>query len=149
MAPSGPATHAGPRALAIQAAIVNISWRNRSCNIDAYLSKKARRGMIGAASYYRVLEYIFEELDMHRVNLYVYAFNSQSWRGVARFGGQRELALHKHVARDGEYHDLYAYGILPEDWQAIKADMGPRFQGGMTLAAMIEQRRHARPEAHS
>jgi RimJ/RimL family protein N-acetyltransferase len=101
-------------------AINAISWRNRSCNVDTYIgNKKLRAGFTSAIAFYRTLEYCFHELNMHRVNLYVYSFNTASWRIIERSGAQRELTLHDHVLRDGKLHDMFGYALLDHEFEAL------------------------------
>jgi len=99
----------------------NISWRNRSCSIDLYMGNKEMRHKLTAGiSFYRAMQYAFEELNLHRVNAYIYAFNEASWRILERMGGVRELTLPEHVARDGKLYDLYGYGLLRHEFEAFK-----------------------------
>src|SRR5688572_27759502 len=61
--------------------ILNISWRNRHCSIDVYVgAKQMRNSMTAGLATFRALEYAFNELNLHRVNAYIYAFNTPSWR---------------------------------------------------------------------
>ncbi|MCP4639535.1 MAG: GNAT family N-acetyltransferase, partial [bacterium] len=122
--------------------IVNIGWRNRSCNVDTYVTEKVRNSFLAAISFCRVLGYCFEELNMHRVNLFVYAFNPRSYRVIERTGAKRELTLRRHVARDGELYDMYGYGLIPEDWEWLKNDTRSHFKG-MDLLSMIRERKEA------
>lgn len=109
-------------------AITQISWRNRCCNVDTYVgNKKLRTGLTGAIAFFRTLEYCFHELNMHRVNLYVYAFNTASWRIIERSGAKREIVLKDHVARDGELYDMYGYGLLEDEFDALWQDVKKRF----------------------
>ena len=99
----------------------NISWRNRSCSIDLYMGKKEMRFRLTAAvSFYRAMQYAFEELNLHRVNAFIYSFNEASWQILERTGAVRELTLPEHVARDGKLYDLYGYGLLRDEFQAFK-----------------------------
>ena len=99
----------------------NISWRNRSCSIDLYMGNKEMRHKLTAGiSFYRAMQYAFEELNLHRVNAYIYAFNEASWRILERMGAVRELTLPEHVARDGKLYDLYGYGLLRHEFEAFK-----------------------------
>ncbi len=99
----------------------NISWRNRSCSIDLYIGKKElRAGMTAALATYRAFEYCFDELNLHRISAFIYAFNTPSWRTFERAGAVRELTFREHVARDGELHDVYGYGLLRIDFAALK-----------------------------
>ena len=86
---------------------------------------------------------IIPHLNMNRVNLFVYAFNSRSWRVIERTGATRELILRQHVARDGELYDMYGYGLIHSDWLALKEDLSKHFDG-MWLDAMIRQRKEAK-----
>ena len=99
----------------------NISWRNRSCSIDLYMGNKEMRHKLTAGiSFYRAMQYAFEELNLHRVNAYIYAFNEASWRILERMGAVRELTLPEQVARDGKLQDLYGYGLLRDEFDAFK-----------------------------
>jgi len=101
----------------------NISWRNRSCSIDLYMGKKQMRHRLTAAvSFYRAMQYAFEELNLHRVNAYIYSFNEASWNILERMGAKRELTLRDHVAREGKLYDIYGYGLLRHEFDAFKKD---------------------------
>jgi len=115
----------------------NISWRNRNCSIDLYMGdEKHRSGMVAAISVYRALEYCFDELNLHRVSAFIYAFNTPSWRIFEKTGAQRELTLKEHVARDGKLHDVYGYGLLRSEFEALR-QRHVRAADGVNLQAMI------------
>lgn len=117
----------------------NISWRNRSCAIDLYIAQERLRSrMVAGIATFRALEYCFDELNLHRVSAFVYAFNTPSWRMLERFGGVREIVMPKHVQRDGELHDGYGYGFLRRDFDALRAEYARPLEG-VTLRAMIER----------
>lgn len=119
-------------------AITNISWRNRSCAIDTYIgNKKLRNGFVAGMAFFRTLEYCFHELNMHRINLFVYAFNERSWRIIERSGAKRELVIKDHILRDGKFHDFYGYGMLRAEFDELFADVSKRAPRA-TLAANIE-----------
>lgn len=114
----------------------NISWRNRCCSIDLYIGQKyLRNAMVAAFSTFRALEYCFDELNLHRVQAYIYSFNRPSWRLFERTGAKRELVLREHIARDGELHDVYGYGLLRAEFDAFRDYVG-RMRGA-TLQDMI------------
>ena len=100
----------------------NISWRNRSCSIDLYIgNKKLRNGLITSVAFYRIMEYCFDELNLHRVTAYIYSFNTRSWRILEKIGAKRELLLREHVSRDGKLYDMYCYGLLRTEFEAFRA----------------------------
>lgn len=100
----------------------NISWRNRSCSVDLYIgNKRLRAGLTAGLAAFRAFEYCFDELNLHRISAFIYAFNSPSWRIFERAGAVRELIFREHVSRDGQLHDVYGYGLLRPDFAPIKA----------------------------
>jgi RimJ/RimL family protein N-acetyltransferase len=118
----------------------NISWRNRSTNLDFYIGRKEWRGtLLTAVGWFRAVEYCFDELNLHRVNSYVYAFNRPSWRILERSGAKRELVLKEHVSRNGELHDMYGYGLLREDFEALRSS-DASFLKGRSLSDMVAER---------
>jgi RimJ/RimL family protein N-acetyltransferase len=110
-------------------ALQNISWRNRSCSVDFYVGQKKLRGRLGVSiAGFRALEYCFNELNLHRISAYIYSFNTPSWRLMERTGATRELTLRDHIMRDGQYHDMYCYGLLRHEFQAL-LDAHPQLRG--------------------
>lgn len=115
----------------------SISWRNRSCSVDLYIGKDVHRnGIMAGIAAYRTLEYAFDELNLHRITAYIYSFNTRSWRLMERTGAVRELTLPQHVARDGQLHDLYAYGLLRSEFEKWRKDFG---FDDVALARMMEE----------
>lgn len=124
----------------------NISWRNRSCSIDLYLGQaQLRNKLITASAIYQALEYCFFELNLHRITAYIYSFNTASWRIFEKTGARRELTLKDHVVRDGQPHDLYCYGLLRPEFDALRARHAVAAEG-FSLQAMIEMLGASDPE---
>lgn len=96
----------------------NISWRNRSCNIDVYMAPEHRGHLTTGINILRTLEYAFDELNLHRVSAIIYAFNQPSWRLLEFIGAVREMSLKDHITRNGVWHDVYVYGLLKEEFDA-------------------------------
>ncbi len=115
----------------------NISWRNRSCSLDLYIRKEFRSRAVAALAFFRAMEYAFHELNLHRISAYIYSFNSPSWRLMEFSGAKRELVLKDHVARDGKLYDLYAYGLLRDEFEQLHAKYAERYPDA-TLAAMLQ-----------
>lgn len=126
----------------------NISWRNRSCSLDLYIRKECRSRAVAALSFFRAMEYAFDELNMHRVAAYIYSFNTPSWRLMEFSGAKRELTLKNHVARDGKLYDLYAYGMLRPEFEQLRAKYAERYPDA-TLAAMIQALEEKEAKAES
>ncbi len=120
----------------------NISWRNRACSLDIYIGQKHLRSrLVTAIAFFRAMEYCFDELNLHRVGAFIYAFNEPSWRILEKAGAVRELVLPRHVARDGQLHDLYSYGLLRSEFEAFKAKHARSVEN--LMSSMVEDRRAA------
>jgi RimJ/RimL family protein N-acetyltransferase len=116
----------------------NISWRNRSCSVDLYIGQaQLRNKMVAAAALYQTLEYCFFELNLHRITAYIYSFNTASWRMFEKTGARREVTLADHIVRDGQAYDLYCYGLLRPEFDALRERYATAAQG-FSLQAMIE-----------
>lgn len=116
----------------------NISWRNRSCSIDLYIGQEnLRNRMVTASALYQTLEYCFFELNLHRVSAYIYSFNTASWRLFEMTGAKRELTLRGHVVRGGTSYDLYGYGLLRPEFDALRERYKTAAEG-FSLERMIE-----------
>ncbi len=115
----------------------NLSWRNRSCSIDVYIGDKQRRNSLTAATaVYRAFEYAFDELNLHRIGAFIYAFNRASWRIFEKAGARRELTLTEHILRDSALHDAYGYGLLREEFEASRRQYAGATQS-ISLEAMV------------
>jgi RimJ/RimL family protein N-acetyltransferase len=59
--------------------------------------------------------YLFDELDYHRLQLEIYAFNERAIRHAERAGFVREGVKRKAYWRHGEWVDSVMFGLLRED----------------------------------
>lgn len=120
----------------------NISWRNRGCSIDLYIGKKhLRNHLLAAAMFYCAVEYCFDELNLHRVTAYIYSFNEPSWKILERTGAKRELLLKNHIARNGQFYDVYGYGLLRREFEEFRKN-SPKLTDGL-METMIEEHQKA------
>ncbi len=62
------------------------------------------------------LNFAFNELNLHRLQLTVYSYNERAIHLYERLGFQREGVYREFLLRDGQYHDMYQYGILSHEW---------------------------------
>lgn len=72
-----------------------------------------------------VLRYAFDELNLHRVSLNVFEYNTRAIRAYEKVGFVFEGRGRQELHRDGRRWDLIFMGILRSEWQrAQKAGAG-------------------------
>ena len=69
----------------------------------------------------RLLLYLFDELDLHRVVAECDVKNTSSWRLLERLGFRRESHLVENVFFKGEYGSEYHYAMLRREWKVRRS----------------------------
>jgi len=64
-----------------------------------------------------LVEYAFDELRLHKVYAHAYETNPASRRVLEKVGFREEGLLREAAFVDGEYVDLYRYGLLEGEWR--------------------------------
>jgi RimJ/RimL family protein N-acetyltransferase len=89
---------------------------DESCNF--------RIGLVGPEVYGRgygteatslVLDYAFDTVGLHRVELSVYSFNPRGQRAYEKAGFVREGVRRQALCWEGEWHDVIVMGVLATD----------------------------------
>src|SRR6478672_3656169 len=70
-----------------------------------------------------VLGFGFEQLGLHRVTAATFTDNERAWRLMERVGMRREAHfVHDGFVR-GRWVDVFAYGMLEDEWQARHTEL--------------------------
>jgi len=69
-----------------------------------------------------VVQFVFETLQLHRLEAGVATFNPGSIRVLEKMGMRREGLRRKILPIDGEWIDNYLYAMLAEDYRALQAN---------------------------
>jgi RimJ/RimL family protein N-acetyltransferase len=64
------------------------------------------------------LGFAFNELNLHRVQLTVFDYNSRAIHLYEKLGFQQEGIYREFLQRDGRRFDMYLYGLLRHEWEA-------------------------------
>ncbi len=67
-----------------------------------------------------VLKFAFEELNLNRVYLGVFANNPRGIRAYEKAGYQYEGRDRKAYWRHGKYHDMLRYAVLRDEWAVLE-----------------------------
>jgi ribosomal-protein-serine acetyltransferase len=95
-----------------------IDWANRNCSIGYWIEERYRGKGIITRCCETLLDYLFDDLGLHRVTIQCGVANTRSCAIPERLGFTRE-----GVTRDGEwvndrFLDLAGWGMLEADWRA-------------------------------
>lgn len=96
-----------------------IDWRNRVGEVGIAIGEKAAWDHgFGTEAMRLLLRFAFEQLNLHRVELVVYAFNQRAVRCYERIGMTHEGTKRQAVFMHGQYHDVLVMGILRDEFGA-------------------------------
>ena len=105
--------------------LADIDRHNRRCSWAFYLADPATRGR-GVGSWVErfVLRHVFETLDLEKLCCEVLEGNEAVVRLHERHGFTVEGRLRRHIYKGDRPYDVYALGILREEWR-VGADATP------------------------
>jgi RimJ/RimL family protein N-acetyltransferase len=97
-----------------------VQWNNRSAWLAIAIGDPNHRGVgYGTEALLLLLRFAFHELNLHRVQLTVFQYNTRAIAVYERLGFQREGNYRDALLRDGKRFDMYLYGILSHEWEAL------------------------------
>ncbi|MDN7242170.1 GNAT family protein [Planococcus sp. N028] len=100
-----------------------IDWKNKATSIGYFLAEDAQGKGIITKSIQSLVTYLFEELDLQRIEIQCAATNSKS------IGIPKKLGFFEEgVKRDGQwlydhYEDIVTFSLLKSDWNKEAASL--------------------------
>ncbi len=93
--------------------IIRVDQANRLAQTGYFIRESERgKGLAGKACLLTV-EYAFQELKLHRLELLIATHNPSSLRVVEKMGAEREGLLKQRIYWDnGVFHDAYLYALI-------------------------------------
>jgi RimJ/RimL family protein N-acetyltransferase len=101
-------------------AILDWDADNRSCGFRIALAAVGRDQGYGSEATRLVVDRVFADLPVHRIQLEVFAFNPRAQHVYEAVGFRCEGVLRDALHWDGEYHDTIVMGMLRTDWEAAR-----------------------------
>lgn len=98
------------------AAFSRVNWRSGCAWHDIYVPAALRTDSRMRDVHALVLQYAFDELNLHRTATRIPADDPALGRIIESLGGRREVVLNKHMTRDGQSIDLHVYGVLRREF---------------------------------
>ena len=98
--------------------IQDIEWTNQAGWFSMGIGSEEFRGKgYGTEALRLGLDFAFNNLNLHRLALGVFAFNEPAIRLYQRLGFTHEGTERELVFRDGRRHDLLVFGMLAREWR--------------------------------
>jgi len=96
-----------------------IDWRNQEAELGQfYIDPEVRGRDYPLEATVLIIEYAFDELNLHRLYGAFYDFNRGPMAMAEFFGFRREAVLRQAAFAGGEFHDKVILGLLREEWRA-------------------------------
>ena len=95
-----------------------IDWANRTCSIGYWIEERHQGKGIITRCCAALLDYLFDELGLHRVVIQCGTGNQRSCAIPQRLGFTREGVAREAEWVNDRWVDLVCWGMLEEDWRA-------------------------------
>lgn len=93
------------------------NWNHREAFVGLGIGPRDFWGKgYGTEAMKLILEYAFVELNLQRVTLNVFEYNSRAIRSYEKVGFRHEGRLRDYLLREGKRWDMLYMGILCEEW---------------------------------
>lgn len=94
-----------------------IIWSNGVANLFIGIGAHQHTAKgLGKEASQLLLDFGFHELNFHRIQLQVLAYNQAAIKLYEGLGFVREGTYRQFILRDGKRYDMYLYGLLREEW---------------------------------
>jgi RimJ/RimL family protein N-acetyltransferase len=96
--------------------IMSSGWTNQTGRLEAAIGDQDVRGSAEREMYTLALNYIFTELNLHRLTVNVPAYDYTTTAICEELGFTLEVTQREKVYHAGRYWDDLKYGILAREW---------------------------------
>ena len=113
-----------------------VDHRGGSADFTIAIGNKAYWGHgHGSDATRALMRFAFEQYNLHRVTLYVHAFNERAIRAYEKCGFRHEGRLREAHYMEGEYKDVLVMGLLKEDFEKLEREESARMEKQVPIHA--------------
>ena len=96
----------------------DLDWTHRAAEVGIFIGDKRYWSQgYGSEAMRLMLRYGFNDLNLHRIYLYVYADNLRGIHSYEKVGFIKEGTLRDAVFKNGRYQDVVEMSVLRPEWQ--------------------------------
>ncbi len=100
-----------------QCGTMHTNWKNSYTIVWIYIGGAENRGCgYGAEALSLLVGYIFKQMNLNRVGLFVFDFNKRAIKSYEKIGFKLEGILRQELYRNGRYNDVYQMSILKSEY---------------------------------
>lgn len=92
--------------------VTRLDWKNRLGELGIMIGPGHRGNGYGKEAIALLTDFCFREMNLHKLKVQVYAFNTGAIRCYEANGFVQEGLLKAELYRDGEYRDVVVMGLL-------------------------------------
>jgi len=94
-----------------------IDWKNRVAEVGITIGEKEYQSKgYGTEAMELIVDYGFKTVNLNRIQLRVYEFNSRAINSYNKIGFVEEGRMRQAIFINGKYHDVIFKSILQEEW---------------------------------
>jgi len=103
------------------ASLSNIDYGNKTTDWGLYIANKSIRGKgLGSAALYKLMEYVFNEMNFNKMHTKVLENNLIAIKLYEKFGFKKDNASSMKIERDGKKIAVNTMSISKDDWDHVK-----------------------------
>lgn len=96
--------------------INHLDWKNSTATIGIFIGDADYWGKgYGTDAMKVLIRFIFEQMNIHKIKLNVYAFNERAIKSYQKIGFVHEGTLRQEIFKDGKYHDEWVMGMFASE----------------------------------
>lgn len=97
---------------------VSFDWKARKTEIGYWIDKSEEGKGIVSRACEALIDYVFDGLDLNRIEIRCSSENLRSAAIPERFGFGKEGVLRRSEFRNGRLQDFNIYGLLADEWRS-------------------------------
>ena len=95
-----------------------VDWKNSRVMVGIFIGEKDFLGKgYGTDAMKTLVRFVFEEMNINKIKLEVYAFNERAIKSYRKCGFTIEGTLRQEVFRGGQYHDAHIMSLLRSEYR--------------------------------